>query len=98
METYTLKNGLPTIPKTVPGVLDYPFDWTSWLNGDTIASYDVTAQAGIVLDRDERAGPVVVAWISGGAHGFTYLVRCRITTAVGRTDERTIAVAVVLTR
>lgn len=93
------RDGIPTIVKTEPGKLDYPCDWSDWLPaGDSIASYEVTAQTGITLVSDERAGAVVVAWLSGGRHGFTYLVRFRITTAAGRIEERTIAVAVVYAR
>ena len=95
MQNYNLVAGVPTIQKTVPGVLDYPFDWAAWLAGDTITSHDVTVGSGITLDRDERAGAVVVAWLSGGVNGQSYLVRCRITTAAGRTEERTISVVVV---
>lgn len=101
MDGYTLDNdGIPTIDKTVPGVLDYTFDWSEWLAeiGDTIAEKEVTAASGITLDKDERSGGKVIAWLSGGAHGFTYWVRCRITTTGGRTEVRTIRVRLVLFR
>lgn len=36
----------------------------------------------------------VVAWISGGTAGTTYRVTCRIVTAGGRTDDRSIFIKV----
>jgi len=37
----------------------------------------------------------VTVWLSGGTAGINYKVACLITTAAGRTDERTIWIKVV---
>lgn len=95
-ETFKLdRDGIPTILKTEPGKLDYTFDWSDWLGDDTITTFNVTVSGGITLESYDHAGSQVVAWLSGGRHGRTYLVRCRITTAAGRIEERTVAVTVV---
>lgn len=75
-------------------VLDYRWDWTKWLDGDTITSHDVTPPDGITLDSTEATASTVTAWLSGGTTGQRYELVCRITTAQGRTDERTMQIDV----
>ena len=97
-DTYVVdaKSGKATILKDPNAVLDYTFDWTEWLDDltDTIASRVVTPGTGLTLDSDAIAGKKVIAWVSGGTAGTTYTLACRITTAGGRTDERTIYIKV----
>lgn len=92
--------GLPEIIKSTPGVLDYSFKWSDWLAAitDTIASYEITAATGITLDRHNRDGGVVTAWLSGGRAGSSYRITCKIVTIAGRTDSRTIVVKVAAER
>jgi hypothetical protein len=73
-------------------VLDYAVDWTEWLaTGDSITSHSVAVESGnVVKDSDSLAGTIVRAWISGGTNGTDATVRYRVTTAQGRTDDRTI--------
>jgi hypothetical protein len=73
-------------------VLDYAVDWASWLpDGDSITSHSLAVESGdVVKDSDGIAGAVVTAWISGGTNGTDATVRYRVTTAQGRTDDRTI--------
>jgi hypothetical protein len=50
--------------------LDYAWDWTDWLNGDTIDSYAFVLDppAGVVIDEQtmNAEATIVVAWIMGG--------------------------------
>ena len=86
---------LTTFTKDPNAVLDYVWDWTSWLNGDTIATHTVTVAttagdlAPLVVDSSAVVGPLVTVWLSGGMVGTVYAVTCRITTAGGRTEDRT---------
>lgn len=75
--------------KDPSAVLDYVWDWSAWLAGDTITSHTVTAADGITVDSSTVAGGAVTVWLSGGTARQTYEVTCRIVTAGGRTDERT---------
>lgn len=77
-------------------VLDYPFDWSAWLDdGETIVSHDVEVETGdAVLDSTVATTTAVVAWVSGGTVNTYAQVRCRITTSEGRTDDRTITLSV----
>jgi hypothetical protein len=78
--------------KDPDAVLDYAVDWTDWLPaGDSITGRTVAVESGdVVKASDNLAGAVVTAWISGGTVGTNASVRFRVTTAQGRTDDRTI--------
>ena len=87
----TLQNPL----KDPSAVLDYVFDWTKWLaTGETIESYVITVDAGLTLNSDSESNGAVVAWLSGGEVGKWYKVACKITTNMGRIDERTLHIRV----
>jgi hypothetical protein len=91
--TYTMVGGYPQIDKDPDAALDYGWDWSSWLAAisDTIATYDVTTNApALAIDSTSIVGGVVTAVLSGGLVGTTPSVTCEITTAGGRTDQRTI--------
>ena len=80
-----------TMTKDPDAVLDYVFDWTDWLEvGETIISNVITVGSGITKDSDSESAGIVTIWLSGGTHGSDYLVACKITTSLDRTDERTI--------
>ena len=71
--------------------LDYRWDWTAWLDGDTITAATVTTpDASLTITDVTRDDTTVSAWITGGTTGTTAHVRCHITTAGGRQDDRTI--------
>ena len=81
---------LKTFIKDPDAVLDYAFDWTEWLqSSETISVYTISIGAGIIKDSDSETNGIVTVWLSGGTDGETYEVACKITTGLGRTDERT---------
>lgn len=95
--------------KDPEAALDYRFVWGEgrpqdrrtgerpWLeDGETIASYSVTAEPGITLENHEITddGQAILVFLSGGTHGRSYLVKCRITTTQSRTDVRRMTIAV----
>ncbi|MFV9676703.1 MAG: hypothetical protein ACNYVW_03530 [Methanosarcinales archaeon] len=80
-------------PKDPDAVLDYAFDWTEWLQAsEVITTHIISIDAGIIKDSDSENAGIVTVWLSGGTDGETYNVACRITTNLGRTDERTAVV------
>lgn len=93
-ETYINAPLKPTIVKDPNATLDYPFDWTLYLADitDTIVSAEFIVDSALVAERDElnTEGTIAVVWISGGTLGQTHRVVCRITTAEGRIDDRSI--------
>ncbi len=80
--------------KDPSALLDYEFDWSTWLNGDTISSFTVSASAGLTVVSSTATSTAVTAWLSGGTAGGAYSVTCNIQTAGGRIDERSIVVNV----
>ncbi len=77
--------------------LDYSFDWTAYLLPivDTISSVSFIASSGITVVSQTNNTTVATAFVSGGAIGATETLTCRIVTAGGRTDDRTIELKIV---
>lgn len=94
------------IVKDPHAVLDYVWDWKAntngsdtsiddWLqSGETISDRDVTVDTGLTLDSDSTTSGKVTVWLSGGTAGVTYTVAVKITTSLGRIDERSIRIRV----
>lgn len=81
--------------KDPEAVLDYAFDWSDWLEDDeTISSHDVTVGTGLTKDSAGESAGMVTAWLSGGTHNEDYIVACKVTTSLSRTDERSINIRV----
>lgn len=76
-------------------VLDYPFDWSSFLGSDTIQSSQFIADGGIMVESDAILDDSnTVVWLSGGTENKRYGVTNRIVTAGDRTKDWTIYVLV----
>lgn len=86
--------GSPFI-KDPDAVLDFSWDWSDWLSpiSDTIASQTFQL-SGITKDSHSQIGGVVTAFLSGGTAGALATATCRIVTAGGRTDDRTIYIRI----
>lgn len=83
-----------TFTKDPNAVLDYRVDWSTWLDGDTIATSTWIIPAGITKNSDTNSTTATTIWLSGGTVGIRYELTNRITTAGGRTEDRTIKVSV----
>jgi len=92
-ETFVLDgSGKPTILKDPNAVLDYTFDWTAWLAGDTLVSIDsaVSGSIGANISAQYFSGQKATIWVQGGTSGSKIALRCRIVTLAGRVDDRTV--------
>lgn len=85
---------IPTFTKDPNATLDYKVDWEAWLDGDTIATSAWTVPDGLTADADSNTTTSATVWLSGGTEGTTYTVLNRVTTAAGRTDDRSILIRV----
>lgn len=66
-------------------------DWSDWLgNGDSLASATVTADTGLTVDQVTNAAGVVSYRLSGGTAGMNYIATCRVVTAFGLVDDRSV--------
>lgn len=76
--------------------LDYQVDWTRWLEGieDTIQAVTWLVPNGLVKESESNTTTTATVWLSGGEAGQSYDVVCRITTANGRIDDRTLNIIV----
>ena len=77
--------------KDSTSVLDYKFNWSSWLTtADSISTYAIDVPTGLTESTSSFNSTSVTVWLSGGEVGKTYSVGCRIETASSRTDKRSI--------
>jgi hypothetical protein len=98
-----------TYTKDPSAVLDYGINWTLWLASDTISDSTwavarvpggpaaTAEQPDLSIDTDKPAlndGRATHVWVRGGVVGATYDLTNRITTAGGRTDERTLKIVI----
>lgn len=80
--------------KDPAAVIDYLRDWSEWLGEDTILTSTWIAPAGITVEDDTHTTTTATVWLSGGDVGLSYEVTNRVTTAGGRTDDRTMTIVV----
>lgn len=92
VDTYTGGPAKPTIEKDPDAVLDYSFDFGPWLTplNDTIDSADFILETPLLEEIRVVEPLTAVVWIKGGIPGQTHRATCRITTAAGRVDDRSI--------
>jgi hypothetical protein len=69
----------PTMDKRRAARLNYSWRWTKWLNGASIASFNLAAFGATVL-QFSRSGDVVTALVGGGKVGQPAGVSCEIAT------------------
>ena len=76
------------LPKDPDSVLDYEWDFSLWLEEDTIKEHSfIVSSTELVVDSSSELDGVVTAWISGGLENKAYAVTCRIVTNLGRTKD-----------
>lgn len=93
---------LSAIDKDPDAVLPYVFDWTDWLDGDTIGDAEMllspVEDGGVTVDTTLHDENTVTAWLSGGNIGVNYTLTCRVYPVVGAgrgmQDDRSILVRV----
>lgn len=94
---------LAIVEKDPDAVVDRTINWasadgtndggstdTGWLQGDTISTSTWIVDTGITQDSDSSTTKLATIWLSGGTDGISYEVTNRITTAAGRTEDRTL--------
>lgn len=100
VETYKLSGGKYVIEKDPNAVLDYGFDWSKYLaplEGDVITDVEFILEATLAegplgFSHDDTTATV---WVQGGEVSKTLRVTCRITTAAGRIDDRSVFLKIV---
>ncbi len=93
---------LRAIDKDPDAILPYRFDWTDWLDGDTIqnATFEVSPveAGGLEIESQSFDAKTCAVWLRGGVDGHTYTVTCSVFPAAGvahgMRDDRSILVRV----
>lgn len=76
-------------------ILDYTLDWAPWLGVDTITdSVWTVSPSGLTLNNDVFNDTLATTFISGGLELNIFTVTNRITTAGGRTKDRSFNVVI----
>ncbi len=85
------------LEKDPNSTLDYSVDWSTWLKAvdpdDTITS-STWLVTGATVDSDTHDDTTATVWLSGGTVRVWITATNRITTAGGRTDDRTLRISV----
>lgn len=87
---------MATFKKDPDAVLDYTFDWTAYLLPmlDTIATATWLPETPLVVVSQSNTTNTATVFVSGGVEDTTLVLTCRITTAGGRTDDRSISLSI----
>ena len=78
--------------KDPDAILDYAFNWALWLGTDVISTSTWILDTGLTKVSDTNTSTLATVWISGGTAGATYNITNRITTAGGRTEDRSFSI------
>lgn len=77
------------VTKDPEDVLDYGFDWSTWLDdGDTIATSSWAVDgSGLVIDDESETTTVTTVWLSAGDLEKVYQVTNHVISAEGREKD-----------
>jgi len=86
-----------TFKKDPDAVLDYTFDWSLYLTplSDSISTVSFIADSPLTTSNPTHTATTATCFVSGGVVGTSLNLTCRITTAGGRTDDRSITLKIV---
>lgn len=84
----------PDYVKDPDSTEDYRFNWTLELDGDTILTSTFFLPDGLTEVSSSNTTTTATIFVSGGSVGTIYRITNRITTAGGRTKDKTIRVLV----
>lgn len=83
-----------TCIKDPSSVEDFGFTWTTWLNGDTIATSAWSVPSGITQNSASNTTTATTIWLSSGTVGQDYEIYNTIVTAGGRTERALLKILV----
>lgn len=80
--------------KTPDEILDYGFDWSRILRGDTITASDWDTDGLSQPSASSIDGGKAIVWLAGGAAGAVHSLVNTVTTSGGRHYQRSICLRV----
>lgn len=85
---------IQTFTKDPSARKDYGFDWSEWLDTDTILASTWTLDDGITQYATSNTTTSTTIWLTSGTAGTDYMVVNQITTTGGRIDQRSLKIMV----
>jgi hypothetical protein len=80
-------------------ILDFGLDWGDWVStGDSLSSavWSVTGpDNALTLSDSSLVGDTATTRAAGGTVGYTYELTCRVNSASGLVDDRSIALQII---
>lgn len=85
---------IPVAPNKDPeSVIDYGCDWAEWLkDGESITNSQWLPVTGLTLSNDLVNGAITSVTLAGGTVNDKYTLTNRITTSLGRTEDRSMKI------
>ena len=85
-----------TYKKDPNATLDWTFNWATWLTPitDTITSVEWVLSSGLTKVSESNTTTTATVFVSGGTVDADETLTCRITTAGGRIDDRTVTLRI----
>ena len=80
--------------KDPAAILDYAMEWGDWLGADVLDTVTWSVPAGITKTDESKSATTATIWLSGGSNSVSYTISCTVTTLGGRTNKRTMTIAV----
>lgn len=84
----------PDYVKDPDSTVDYQFKWSGELDGDTISTSTFLLPDGLTQVSVSNTTTTATIFVSGGTEHQSYRITNRITTAGGRTFDKTIRVLI----
>ena len=84
------------LDKDPNATLDYSFDWGPYLTPllDTITSVAWVVTPGLTVVSQSNTDTTATAFVSGGVLDTDEILTCRVTTAGGRIDDRSVTLVI----
>ena len=95
MASFKKVSGVPTIKKPIGATLDYTVDWTDWLGTDTISSVAWQITGSMTTTSNTKTATAATIWLTGGTLDETCVVKCTITTPLGRIEPQVFNVIII---
>lgn len=92
--TYTAREDVQhvgtALAQRVSDIVDHGHDWTEWLSGAVVTSFEVIHQPGITVTKRPQQGAITPYRLTGGTKDHVYWVDTKITDSDGevRTKRR----------
>ena len=83
---------LPRFSMDPHDILDFSFDFTDWLESDTLSSITWSVSRGIITGSIAQTQTVATIFVSNGVVNRVYEVHCQVTTTAGRTVNRSLEI------